>query len=102
MVVVPIRQAAPAEGRPLAVAFAGVVVDDIQQHLDVGVVAGSHQLAHVATQLQWIISAGVAVVGCEPVQGAVPPDVVPPWGGIGRIKGEHRQQLDCCDAEAFR
>ena len=83
----------------MAVALGGVVVDHIQQHFDAGVMAGGHQLAHLMAGLQWIATAAVAVVGCEPAQGAVPPNVVAARGGIGRVEAEHRQQLHCRDAQ---
>ena len=89
----------PAQGGAMAVALGGVVVDHIQQHFDAGVVAGGHQLAHLMAGLQRIATAAVAVVGCEPAQGAVPPHVVAARGGIGRVEAEHRQQLHRRDAQ---
>ena len=61
--------------------------------------AGGHQLAHLMAQLQRVVSTGVAVMGAEPAQRAVPPHVVAAGGSIRRIEGEHRQQFDRCDAQ---
>ena len=61
--------------------------------------AGGHQLTHLMAQLQRVVAAGIAVMGAEPAERAVPPNVVAAGGCIGWIKGEHRQQFDRRDAQ---
>ena len=99
VVISAIGKTAPAQGWPQPGALRGVVVDHIQQHFDVGVMAGGYQLTHLMAQLQRIIATAVAVVGGEPAQRAVAPHVVATWRRIGGVEAEHRQQFDRRDAE---
>ena len=101
VVVGAIGEATPTQGRPQPGALGGVVVHHIQQHLDLGVMAGRHQLAHLMAQLQWIVSTAESMVGREPAQRAVAPHVVAAWWRIGRVEAEHRQQFDRRDAEVL-
>ena len=94
VVVKGIAEATPAEGGASLAALGGVVVDDIQQHLHVGAVAGRHQLTHLLAALQGVITDQVARMGGHPAQGAVAPVIEASGGGILGIEGHHRQQLD--------
>ena len=79
------------------VAFAGVVVDDVEQHLD----AGGVQVRDHRPELAHAVAADEAVVGGEEVDRAVAPVVAQPAADEmllvdDRVDG---QQLDGGDAE---
>ncbi len=91
--------AAKREGGAIVAPLGGVVVDHVQDHLDVGAV---QRFDHVAKLGEGILAAGVLGVGGEERHGAVAPVVGEPPGGILGIELEHRQQLDCGDAEGLQ
>ena len=94
-------QAPPGQHRPAGVALTGVVVDDVEQHLDAGrVQVGDHgaELVHRADR----VGAGcVAGVHGEEAERVVPPVVhrAAP-GQVGLVDdGVHGEQLDAGHAE---
>ena len=65
-------QAAPADRGPALVTLGGVVVDDIQQHLDAGRVQAAHHLAELVARVR---RGGVARLQAEEAQRVVAPVV---------------------------
>ena len=83
------------------VALGGVVVDDVEDHLDAGAVQRLHhllELAHLAAELA---AGAVAHVGREEADRVVAPVVAQPLVEQDLVvdEGVHRHQLDRGDAE---
>ncbi len=89
-----------AERRPEVVALAGVVVDDVEQHLDAGAVQRLHHALELVHHVEWT-GAGVARVGREVAERVVAPVVGQPLGLeeplVHRLL--HREELHRGDAE---
>ncbi len=80
-------QSAQADRRPVRSRLAGVVEDDVEDHLEAGVVERLHQIAE-------LVDRAVPVVRRE-----MGDRVVAPVVAVGGVELEDRQQLDGCNAE---
>ncbi len=87
--------------RPLLVALAGVVEDDVENHLQAGGVERAHHLLELAHLGPGLLAGGEALVGREEAQGVVAPVV----GEAARLEEAlghrlvHRHQLHRGDAQ---
>ena len=77
-------------GRPAFVTFGGVVVNDVQPHLDARFMKRSDHLPKLSDR----IAHGIALMGCEKAERHVTPVVA-----LLRIKLMHRHQLDHGDSQ---
>ena len=87
--------------RAQVVALGGVVVDDVEDHLDAGLVQGPHHRLELRDLLAALAAGGVLVVRGEEADRVVAPVVAQPALDQMRVVDElvHRQQLDRGDAE---
>ena len=85
--------------RPALVAFRGVVVDDVEDHLEAGIVAARHHLLELAQAVGPVRR--VARIGREEAKAVVAPVVGA--AALGQValgdEGMDRQQFDAGDAE---
>ncbi len=96
MVGAPVVEAAQRERRAVGAGLGGVVVDDVEDHLDAGVVEGLDHRLELRDLLAAVARRAVRRVRGEEAQGVVAPVVAQPARGHGRLGAElvHRQQLD--------
>ena len=101
----------PSEGisRAALIPFAGVVEDDIQNHLDAGFVQGFDHLLELPHRIAVAVAAGVGGLGCKETDGVVPPEIEQRGTGIGMeavavhlVKFVDRQQFYCRHAQLFQ
>jgi len=87
---------AEAQRRPVDTALAGVVVDDIENDLDTGLVQRRHHGLEFVDLLAGGSDRTVGAVRCEEAERRVTPIVGLAARGNGRLADEvvHRQQLD--------
>ena len=101
-VVADVVQAAQRQRGSLVVALAGVVVDDVDQHLEAGGVQRPHHRPELRDLLAAAPARGVARVRREVAEGVVAPVVGQAAAQQVRLGHElvHRQQLDGGDTQA--
>ena len=93
----------PAEGkgRPAVIAFGGVVVDDVEDHLDPGAMKRLDHPLELAHLLALVARRGIAGVGGQVADRGIPP-VVPEAAAVQELLRDRvmdGQQLDGADAE---
>ena len=100
-VIGPVVDPAQAERRPGLVAFAGMVIDDVQDHFDSGAVERLDHLFELSYLAAVVASARKASVRREIVHGAVAPVVVQPAIHQRRVvkRVVDWQEFDRCNAK---
>ncbi len=100
-VVAGVVDALERQRRPFLVAFAGVVVDHVQDHLEPGLVEAADHLLELGERE--VRHGGVAAAGGEEREGGVAPVVHQALLDQVAVVGEHvdRQQLHAGDAEVL-
>ena len=94
LVIKAIAKTAPTQGWPLLISLAGVVEHHVEDYLQPGFMTGHHQLAHLLTGLQRVLTQQVTRMRCQPTDRAVTPVVDSTRGRVAGVKGHHWQQLN--------
>ena len=96
--------AAHGQRRAQVVALCGVVVDDVEDHLDVGLVQGAHHRLELLDLSAGVGAGAVLRVRRQKADGVVAPVVRQPLVDQRGVVGEvmHGHQFDCVDAQRFQ
>ena len=94
-------EAAERQRGSVVVPFRGVVVDDVQDHLDARAVQRLDEVPELVDRSQRVATRAVAGVGGEERDGGIAPIVHQTRWAVLRVELEHRQQLDRGDPEVL-